>query len=83
MYLVPFSDHPFYLWQALVQMHALQGQRARWLVYCPTGSPSPLLAAIMRAGVADIAAWPDWDRDRAYNPAMKPWLVGKWLTASG
>ena len=50
MILIPLSDHPFYLWQALVQMHALQGQRARWLVYCPTGSPSPLLAAIMRAG---------------------------------
>lgn len=83
MILTPLSDHPFYLWQALVQMHALQGQRARWLVYCPTGSPSSLLASIMRAGVADVTAWPDWDRDRAYNPACKPWLVGKWLTASG
>ena len=83
MILVPLSDHPFYLWQCLVQMRALREQAARWLVYCPTGKPSPLLAAIMRAGVADITAWPDWDRDRAYNPAMKPWLVGKWLTASG
>ena len=83
MILVPLSDHPFYLWQALVQMRALQGQQAQWLVYCPSGSPSPLLTSIMRAKVAAIAAWPDWERDHTYNPAMKPWLVGKWLTASG
>lgn len=83
MILVPVADHPFYLWQALVQMYALRGQAARWLVYCPTGTPSPLLAAIMRAGVADVTAWPDWERDRSYNPAMKPWLVGRWLEASG
>ena len=28
MILVPLSDHPFYLWQALVQMRALQGQQS-------------------------------------------------------
>ena len=63
MILVPLSDHPYYLWQALVQMRALEGRAARWLVYCPTGSPSPLLAGIVRAGVADVTAWPDWPRD--------------------
>ena len=60
MILVPLSDHPFYLWQALVQMHVLQGQQAQWLVYCSTGSPSPLLTSIMWARVAAIAAWLDW-----------------------
>ena len=83
MFLVPLPDHPHYLWQALVQMWAMQGREARWLVYCPSGRPSPLLRAIMRAEVAEVTAWPDWPRDRAYNAACKPWLVGKWLAASG
>ena len=82
MILVATSDHPFYLWQVLVQMHALRGQAARWLLYCPSGQPSPLLAAVMAAGVGDVTAWPDWQRDKTYNPAMKPWLVGKYLAAN-
>lgn len=80
-FLIPLPDHPFYLWQALVQMHALDGKDAQWLIYCPSGKPSGLLAAIMQSGIARIAAWPDWQRDGAYHAAMKPWLVGKWLTA--
>lgn len=82
MIIVPLPDHPHYLWQALVQMYVLRDQQARWLVYCPTGRPSPVLEGILSSRVASITAWPDWERDR-YNAAMKPWLVGKWLTASG
>lgn len=82
MFLIPTSDHPFYLWQCLVQMHVLNGLPSRWLFYCETGSPSKILRAIMDAGIADITAWPDWQRDRHYNAAMKPWLVGKYLAAN-
>lgn len=81
MILVATSDHPFYLWQCLVQMHALDGRDAHWLFYCTSGKPSPLLSAIMTAGIGSVTAWPDWQRDRRYNPAMKPWLVGKYLSA--
>lgn len=77
--LVPTSDHPFYLWQALVQIHAMRGSPARWLFYCPR-RPSKILSAMMAAGIADIDVWPDWKRDHRYNASMKPWLVGKYLT---
>ena len=80
MILVPLSDHPFYLWQAVVQMYALQGQEARWLIYNHRNYVPLLVEAIIKEDIGEVVVYPDWERDRSYNAAMKPWLVGKWLT---
>lgn len=82
MFIIPTSDHPFYLWQSVVQMHALQDEDARWLFYSD-GKPSKILQGILDSKVAKMSVWSDWPRDRKYNAAMKPWLVGKWLNADG
>ena len=82
--IVPLSDHPYYLWQALVQAVELKrlGIPATYLVYTQTPAPSARLRAIMGAGLADWHVWRDWRTSKTYNAAMKPWLVGKWLTAN-
>ena len=82
MILVPLSDHPYYLWQALVQSVYLRdrGWPTAFLVYCQD-QPSDRLRALISAGLADWHVWADWRLDKSYNPAMKPWLVGKYLTA--
>ena len=82
MILVPLPDHPYYLWQALVQAVYLRerGWPVAYLVYCQ-GSPSDRLRALMGAGLADWHVWPDCRTVKDYNAAMKPWLVGKYLTA--
>lgn len=81
---VPLSDHPYYLWQALVQAVELKrlGIPATYLVYTQGATPSPRLRAIMDAGLADWHVWQDWRTDKTYNAAMKPWLVGRWLAAN-
>lgn len=83
MILVPLPDHPYYLWQALVQARWLAEHDwpATFLVYQQHGGPSPRLRALMGAGVADWVVWDDWRTDRTYNAAMKPWLVGRYLQA--
>lgn len=82
MILVPLPDHPYYLWQALVQAVWLaeHGWPASYLVYCQS-TPSDRLRALMGAGLAHWHVWPDWRTDRSYNACMKPWLIGKYLTA--
>lgn len=82
MIVVPLSDHPYYLWQALVQSVYLRerGWPPTFLVYCQ-GRPSDRLRALMGAGLADWHVWADWRTDQSYNAAMKPWLVGRYLTA--
>lgn len=86
MILVPLPDHPYYLWQALVQAVYLKGKGwpVTYLVYTvgqPT--PSPRLRALMGAGVASWHVWPEWRPGayRGYDACMKPWLVGKFLAA--
>ena len=80
--LVPLSDHPYYLWQALVQAVYLRdrGWPVAYLVYCQ-GAPSDRLRTLMGAGLADWHVWADWRTHKTYNAAMKPWLVGKYLAA--
>lgn len=82
MILVPLSDHPYYLWQALVQAVHLRerGWTVAYLVYCQ-GTPSDRLRTLMGAGLADWHVWPDWRTTKDYNAAMKPWLVGRYLSA--
>lgn len=82
MILVPLPDHPYYLWQALVQSVYLRerGWPVAYLVYCQ-GTPSARLRSLMGAGLADWHVWPDWRTDKSYNAAMKPWLVGRYLSA--
>lgn len=81
---IPAPDHPYYLWQVLAQSVALEelGQAAQYLMYTGRqGPPSKELLAMMGQGAVDTIVWNDW-RDRpTYNPAMKPWLVGRWLEA--
>lgn len=83
MIVVPLSDHPYYLWQALVQAVELRrlGIPATYLVYTQGDAPSARLRAIMDAGLADWHVWQDWRTEKVYNAAMKPWLVGRWLAA--
>lgn len=80
--LVPLSDHPYYLWQALVQAVWMKehGWPATFLIYCH-GKPSERLRALMGAGLADWNVWADWRAHPVYNAAMKPALVGKYLMA--
>lgn len=83
MILIPLSDHPYYLWQALtqaVEMRRLQ-LPATYLVYTQGAAPSDRLRRIMDAGLADWHVWTDWRTEKVYNAAMKPALVGAWLTA--
>lgn len=84
MIVVPLSDHPYYLWQALVQAVELKkrGLPATYLVYTQGKAPSNRLRNIMDAGLANWYIWQDWRTDKTYNAAMKPWLVGKWLSAN-
>lgn len=76
--LIPLPDHPFYLWQALVQYSS--GVEGVWLVY-KTGKMTPQLEAFMRSG-AKVIVWDDWRSNRIYNPSMKPGLVGQYLKAN-
>lgn len=76
--LIPGTDHPYYLWQVLVQMVSMKDQDARWLLYVQR-EPSAWLQRIIDADVGDVVVFEDWERDARYNPAMKPWLVGKYL----
>lgn len=84
MYLIPSSDNIAFRWQVLVQIAAMEELGALedcvWLFYCQ-GTPSDQLRRIMKGTEAKIVVWPDWPRDARYNAAMKPWLVGKWLSA--
>lgn len=83
MILVPLPDHPYYLWQALVQAFWLgeHGWPVTFLVYQRPGRPSPQLRALMGAGIANWVVWDDWRSDATYAAAMKPWLVGRYLEA--
>lgn len=78
---VPLPAVDFYLWQAIVQRFALKrlGWDVTYLVYYTTAKPPPRLKKLSE--VADVEAWPDWRRgeQHGYNPAMKPWLVGRML----
>lgn len=84
MLLIPTSDHPFFRWQVITQIAAMEElgllSDCRWLFYC-NQRPSRQLQAIIDSGVAKLAVWPDWPRDNSYNGAMKPWLIGKYLQA--
>jgi hypothetical protein len=81
---VPLSDHPYYLWQALVQAVELYKMEipTTYLVYTQGSSPSDKLRKIMDSGLADWHVWSDWRTEKTYNAAMKPALVGKWLIAN-
>lgn len=81
---VPLSDHPYYLWQALTQAVELKrlGIPTTYLVYTQNKSPSSRLRDIMNAELADWHVWQDWRTEKVYNAAMKPALVGKWLKAN-
>lgn len=84
MILVPTSDHPFYIWQSLVQMVSMEDlgliDETRWLFY--TARMSDRLRKIVDSGIAQCVVLQDWPRDKTYNPAMKPWQVGRWLNAN-
>lgn len=77
---VATSDHDYFLWQCVVQAYWMkqQGMEVTYLLY---GQGSPSVHAKRLSSVADVEFWMDWrqPRERGYNPAMKPWLVGKWL----
>lgn len=78
---VPLPDEDFYLWQAVVQAVELKrlGWDVTYLVYHQARQPSKHAARLTR--LAAVEFWRDW-RDAkhyVYNPAMKPWLVGRWL----
>ena len=83
MILVPLPDHPYYLWQALVQAVYLKGKGwpVTFLVYKRGPAPSTRLLRIMGAGLGEWLVWDEWRPAgrRGYNAAMKPWLVGKFL----
>lgn len=82
MILVPMPDHPYYHWQARVQYQELarQGRAVTYLVYT-RGKRGPSRALKKTLPREAVEVWQDWrTRDQMiYNPAMKPWLVGKWL----
>lgn len=91
--LVTLPDEPYYLWQALV--HAWWMRQLDWpvtyLVYLgAAGNATEDRAATPRPEtpylrqlreVADVEVWMDWRRrsELTYHPAMKPWLVAKYL----
>ena len=83
---VPFPDHPYYLWQVLVQAEQfrLSGFRPQvtYLAYLPRTRESEGLKQFRQESGFDVLVWRDWrpSRDLVYNPAMKPGLIGRWLT---
>lgn len=82
MILVPMPDHPYYHWQARVQQRELerQGRAVTYLVYT-RGRRGPTRALKRSLPENVVEHWKDWrtPAQMVYNPAMKPWLVGKWL----
>ena len=83
MILIPMPDHVSFRWQMLTQITAMEElgllPNCRWLVYTQLET-SRQLTDLMAMGVAQIEVWQDWPRDVRYNGAMKPWLVGKFLS---
>lgn len=83
MILIPMPDHVSFRWQMLTQITAMEElgllPNCRWLVYVQN-EPSRQLSDIIDTGVAKIEVWQDWPRDTRYNGAMKPWLIGKYLS---
>lgn len=86
--LVTTADHPYFLWQVVTHWAHMRhyGWPTRYLIY--TGrEPSELLDKVMATlghDGARFTVWNDWrPRGRTrYNPAMKPGLIGQWLTAN-
>lgn len=85
MILVPLPDHPYYLWQALVQAVWLRdrGWPVTFLVYLTGPRISSRLQRLMGSGLGEWVAWDEWRPvgQCGYNAAMKPGLVGRWLSA--
>lgn len=86
--LIPLPDHPYYLWQTVVHWAHMRAQDwpAHYLVYTGRAGPSDRLRQIMDTSGGEGArftVWNDWRHQSrtGYNPAMKPGLVGQWLTA--
>lgn len=81
--LVATSDHPFYLWQVLVQIEHFRERGtlsgAHWLLYHQGEYPSPLAKRIARETNANFHFWRDVRRVKEYDPAMKPWLLGAYF----
>lgn len=81
--LVATSDHPFYLWQVLVQIEHFKErgtlEDAHYLLYHQGPDPSPLALQIARETGAKMYFWRDPRVRKEYDPAMKPWLIGAYF----
>lgn len=87
---IPCPDHPYYLWQVLVQATSMEAQRVEptWVVYTPNRPPSSLLrrvaSEIHRQGAGDVqVVRAPRSLLGGYDAAMKPWCVARYLDARG
>lgn len=82
---VATADHHYYLWQALVQAHSMDllGFQTDLLVYHQPQGPSKRLMALRDSMPATVRVWrdPRPSYDKVYNPAMKAWLLARFLEA--
>ena len=85
-FIVPFPDHPYYLWQVLVQIMNFRKmgyeQDAVYPVSFFRHKPSELLLRMVNSPniKAKFYLYPAEERvDRSYTAANKPWLMGKYF----
>lgn len=80
---VATADHDYYLWQAVVQAVSMNdlGFSPDLLVYHQRHRPSSRLMHLDLPGRVWTWRDPRPSRDKIYNPAMKPWLLARFLEA--
>lgn len=83
-FIIPIPDHPYYLWQALVQIAHLRElgyeQDAHYLIVY-FERPSPILYRLFESDALGcyLHAYPDTREDTTYSASMKPWLMGQFF----
>ncbi|WP_165490009.1 hypothetical protein [Propioniciclava sinopodophylli] len=84
-FLIPLPDHPYYLWQMLVQTTHLREmgyeENTHYLVVYFDGAPTEQLRTFFESDDLRcyLHAYPDTREDRSYGPSMKPWLLAQFF----
>lgn len=82
---VATSDHDYYLWQALVQSHSMSklGFEVDLLVYYQQQPSGRIQYLRDRMPGTTVWMYADDRHRKVYNPAMKPWMLARYLEDGG
>lgn len=84
-FLIPLPDHPYYLWQMLVQVAHFREmgyeEDAHYLITYFEGRPTRELHGLFESDELRcfIHAYPDEREDKSYSASMKPWLLSQFF----